>query len=71
MIGARKASHNILYTTVNSRAYAPEKLNLGMMGWQIAAIVIDIICIAAAVLLALKEKWEKLYTRKDTDTNKI
>ena len=66
VIALRKASHNILYTTVNSRAYAPENLNLGMMGWQIAAIVIDIICIVAAVLLALKA-WKNYATRKDAD----
>jgi len=65
-LALRKASHNILYTTVNSRAYAPENLNLGMMGWQIAAIVIDIICIVAAVLLALKA-WKNYVARKDTD----
>ena len=59
----RKASHNILYTTVNSRAYAPENLNLGMMGWQIATIIIDIICVVIAVLLAMKA-WENYGTRK-------
>ena len=59
----RKASHNILYTTVNSRAYAPENLNLGMMGWQIATIIIDIICIVIAVLLAMKA-WKNYGTRK-------
>ena len=36
------------------------------MGWQIAAIVIDIICIVAAVLLALKA-WKNYVARKDTD----
>ena len=59
----RKASHNILYTTVNSRAYAPENLNLGMMGWQIATIIIDIICVVIAVLLAMKA-WKNYGTRK-------
>ena len=59
----RKASHNILYTTVNFRAYAPENLNLGMMGWQIATIIIDIICIVIAVLLAMKA-WKNYGTRK-------
>ena len=59
----RKASHNILYTTVNSRAYAPENLNLGMMGWQIATIIIDIIFIVIAVLLAMKA-WKNYGTRK-------
>ena len=59
----RKASHNILYTTVNSRAYAPENLNLGMMGWQIATIIIDIICIVISVLLAMKA-WKNYGTRK-------
>jgi len=59
----RKASHNILYTTVNSRAYAPENLNLDMMGWQIATIIIDIICVVIAVLLAMKA-WKNYGTRK-------
>ena len=53
-LALRKASHNILYTTVNSRAYAPENLNLGMMGWQIATIILDIIFAAAVIILLIK-----------------
>lgn len=50
----RQASKNILYTVVNSRAYAPENLNTGMDGWQIAAIVIDVIIAAALILIEVK-----------------
>ena len=63
MMALRKASHNILYTTVNSRAYAPENLDLGMMRWQVATIVIDIICIIAAAILAMKA-WKNYGKRK-------
>lgn len=52
ILAMRTASKNILYTIVNSRAYAPENLDTGMMTWQIAAIVIDIIL--AAVIVALE-----------------
>ena len=38
----RQACKNILYTVVNSRAYDPENLETGLMGWQIAAIVVAI-----------------------------
>ena len=34
-----------------------------MMGWQIATIIIDIICIVIAVLLAMKA-WKNYGTRK-------
>lgn len=45
----RQASKNILYTVVNSRAYAPENLNPGMPDWQIALIAADVI-VGAAIL---------------------
>lgn len=48
----RQACKNILYTVVNSRAYDPENLETGLMGWQIAAIVIDVVM--AAVIVALE-----------------
>lgn len=47
----RKACKNILYTVVNSRAYEAENLNTGLMTWQIAAIVIDIVFAGVIVLL--------------------
>lgn len=47
----RQACKNILYTVVNSRAYDPENLETGMMGWQIAAIVIDVILAAVIIVL--------------------
>lgn len=51
IIAARQACKNILYTTVNSRAYYPENLNEGLLAWQIAAIVIDVILGALIVFL--------------------
>lgn len=48
----RQACKNIMYTVVNSRAYDPENLQMGLMGWQITAIVIDVIL--AAGILALE-----------------
>ncbi|MDD7636534.1 MAG: glycoside hydrolase family 3 N-terminal domain-containing protein, partial [Clostridiales bacterium] len=47
----RQACKNIMYTVVNSRAYDPENLSEGLMGWQIMAIVIDILLAALAVFL--------------------
>ncbi len=37
----RTACRNILYTVVNSRAYAPENLNAGGPGWHKAAYAVD------------------------------
>lgn len=48
----RQAAKNILYTVVNSRAYDPENLETGLMTWQIAAVVIDVVL--AAVIIALE-----------------
>lgn len=39
----REAAGNILYTVVNSRAYAPENLNMGMAKWKKIMIVVDVI----------------------------
>ena len=58
----RTATHNILYTVVNSRAYAEENLNPGMAGWQIAAIVIDVLLAVVIVVLevaVIKKGYDK------------
>lgn len=47
----RQACKNIMYTVVNSRAYDPDNLKTGLMAWQIAAIIIDVILGALIVLL--------------------
>ena len=47
----RQACKNIMYTVVNSRAYDPENLDTGLMSWQIAAIVIDVVLAAALIAL--------------------
>ena len=45
----RTASHNILYTTVNSRAY--DSANAGMPTWQIILICIDVLLVALIAFL--------------------
>lgn len=47
----RQACKNIMYTVVNSRAYAPENLQTGLLGWQIAGIAIDVLLGAVVILL--------------------
>ena len=47
----RTATKNILYTVVNSRAYAPENLNVGMASWKKLMIVLDVIFGALMVCL--------------------
>ena len=49
----RQACKNIMYTVVNSRAYDEANLSTGLMGWQIAAIVIDVILAAGLVVLEI------------------
>ena len=47
----RTATKNILYVVVNSRAYDPANLNMGMPVWKIIMIIADIVI---GALLALK-----------------
>ncbi|MCP1102782.1 beta-glucosidase [Aequitasia blattaphilus] len=49
----RQSCKNIMYTVVNSRAYEDGNLSTGLMSWQIAAIVIDVILGALMILLAV------------------
>ena len=61
VLAMRQACKNILYTTVNSRAYDPANLSGGgLQGWQIAAIAIDVvvgvILVAGAVMIIKKSK---------------
>jgi beta-glucosidase len=53
IIAARQSCKNIMYTVVNSRAYAGD-IDNGLMGWQVAAIIIDIILAALIILLETK-----------------
>lgn len=64
----RQACKNILYTVVNSRAYDPENLDTGMMGWQIAAIVIDVFF--AAVIIGLEVVAVRKFFRRRSDEGK-
>ena len=47
----RDATKNILYTVVNSRAYAPENLKTGMASWKVLMIVCDVIFAALMICL--------------------
>ena len=62
VLAMRQASKNVLYTVVNSRAYAEENLNMGMPTWQIVAIAVDVVL--AAVLIVLEVRTIKGYGRR-------
>lgn len=68
----RTASKNIMYTVVNSRAYEPENMTTGLMAWQIAAIIIDVIFAALIILLEVfavkKFKANKIKFAKEFET---
>ena len=64
----RQACKNILYTVVNSRAYDPANLETGLMGWQIAAIVIDVVF--AAVIIVLEVAAINKFRRRLAGTDK-
>ena len=51
LLAMRQACKNILFTVANARAYAPENLNTGLPAWQIAAIVIDVLLLAAIIAI--------------------
>lgn len=63
----RQACKNILYTTVNSRAYDEANLQTGMQTWQIIAIVIDVIL--AAILVALEVVAVKKFNKRKAEAN--
>lgn len=63
----RQSCKNIMYTVVNSRAYDPENLDTGLMTWQIAAIVIDVIF---GVLIVLLEAFAIKKYRKEKRAEK-
>ena len=66
----RQAAKNILYTTVNSRAYDAENLNTGMPDWQKLMIGIDVVlgvCLIALEVLTLK-KYKKRKAANTTVT---
>ena len=54
VLAMRQASKNILYTVVNSRAYAEGNLNTGLPTWQIVAIVIDVVLAVGFILLEVR-----------------
>lgn len=62
LLAMRNACKNIMYTVVNSRAYEGDNAKGGLLGWQITAIVIDVIL--AAGFIALELEIMKRYKRK-------
>lgn len=66
LLAMRQSSKNIMYTVVNSRAYAEENVQTGMMAWQIWVIVIDVLLVAALIaieVLVIRKGYAK---RKET-----
>lgn len=49
VIAMRKASHNILYTVVNSRSYSEENIKVTMASWKKFMIAIDIVLVGALI----------------------
>jgi beta-glucosidase len=62
LLAMRKASKNIMYTVVNSRAYEGNNAKGGLLPWQIAAIVADVIL--AAGFMALEVRIINVYKKK-------
>lgn len=52
-LAMRQASKNVLYTVANSRAYESENMETGPLGWQIAAVAIDVVIVGALIALEL------------------
>ena len=64
----RESAKNILYTVVNSRAYAEENLNPGIAKWQIVLIGADVL--VALLFVTLEVKTLKGYKkRKEEEVN--
>ena len=63
----REASKNILYTVVNSRAYAAENLNPGMAKWEIIMIGADVI--VALLIVAIEISAFKGYKKRKEEEN--
>lgn len=63
----RQACKNIMYTVVNSRAYDEANLNTGLLGWQKAAIAVDVVL--AVVLIALEVVAIKKFKKRNAEEN--
>ena len=61
VIAMRNASHDILYTTVNSRAYAEENLNPGTPVWKTIMYVVDAVVVILLLLWLVRaiKKYKK------------
>lgn len=53
VLAMRQSAKNIMYTVVNSRLYDAGNIQTGLLGWQIAAIVINVVLVAALAALEL------------------
>lgn len=62
VLAMRQASKNIMYTVVNSRAYAEGNINEGLQSWQIVCIVIDLLLLCG--LAAWEVQSVKTYKKK-------
>lgn len=65
----RQACKNILYTVVNSRAYAPENLETGLENWEKMLIAID--CAMGAIVIVLEVLTIRRYRKQKNAIVKI
>ena len=59
----REATHNILYTTVNSWAYDEEHTQGGMETWKLILITVDVVAVAA-IAFGMFRKYKKYKAAK-------
>ena len=59
----REATHNILYTTVNSWAYDEEHSHPGMETWKVILIAADVV-LGAAICFGMLRKYKKYKAAK-------
>ena len=62
----RQAMHNILYTSINSRAQYPENIESGPMTWQVILFAADVAIALVLVFFELKVVRKGYAKRKET-----
>lgn len=63
----RRACKNIMYTVVNSRVYEGNYAKGGLLNWQMAAIVIDVLLAAGLVVLEMRilKKYKEKHRKEE------
>ena len=62
LLAMRRAVKNILFVVVNSRAYAPENLNTGLLKWEKCLLLLN--GVSGLLILGLGARSIQTYRRK-------